>query len=118
MLKLKGPAFISGYQSHLYDAVLKNWDCAKRRVITRGRTFAIECLWRNPIARDSARSIGLEYWELADDYRSRERVDRKVNRWKEKFSALDERERRAILFALLDAERESKRVSRRQHRHL
>lgn len=104
MLKLNGPAFISGYSSPLYEYALKRWTRTTREVVTRGGTKAIECLWCNPIAAASARQLSLEYWELGTDYRERERVDRKAKRWQAKYEQLDQSERLAILFALLDQE--------------
>jgi hypothetical protein len=106
MLTLAGPALISGYFSTLYADMLKDWHVTTRDVITRGRTLRTECLWLNPQAARATLPVTMEYSDLGDCWRERDRINRKVARWKANFAALPPRERRAILLALLDADRQ------------
>lgn len=105
MRGLAGPALISGYPSQLYAEMLKGWRVTTREVITRGRSMRTECLWANDRAARASASVTMEYSELGDCWRERDRISRKVARWRLSFEKLPARERRAILLALLDAAR-------------
>ncbi len=88
---------ISGYPSDLYDQALSGWRRITFTAATRGGP-ATEALWMNypepPALHD--------YRYLGGDYRERERIKRKVQRWEEKLAGLHELEQRAILSALAD----------------
>lgn len=103
VLKLRCPVMVSGYRCDLYMSQLAGWKLSTRMVITRGRTLAEECVWSNAEAAE-VHAIGMTYDQLGTDYRERERVSRLVKRWGADFSKRPARERRAILFALLNAE--------------
>jgi hypothetical protein len=45
-----------------------------------------------------------DYRHLGDDYRERERIKRKIARWKGKFAGMDRLERRAIIAAIEDSQ--------------
>lgn len=94
---------ISGYPSALYSRMLAGWMLHTRQVVTRGGSLRTECLWVNSPAGQAGTS--LLYGQLGSDYRMRERVARKVQRWSAKFAALPPVERRAILLAMLKIER-------------
>lgn len=95
---------VSGYPSALYSEYLADWHLDTRQVITRGGTMRTECLWTNAAGRQAS-SMSMVYSEFGSDFRTRERVSRKVKRWGAKFEQLPAAERRAILLHLLNAER-------------
>ncbi len=104
--RLSGPTVISGYDSRAYRKYLDGWSVDTRQVITRGRTLATECVWRNaPAKLLASSSVAMEYSQLAGNFRDRQRVDRLCKRWVADFQRKPTQERRAILLALLDAER-------------
>lgn len=92
----RGPVMISSYYSRLYDRALADWEVSTRDVLTRGGTLRTECLWTNRAAR-AAPPVSMQYSEFGVHWRERERVGRKVKRWRRNFSRCDDRERRAIL---------------------
>jgi hypothetical protein len=59
----------------------------------------------------------MEYRDIGEDWRERDRVGKKVKRWVANYLAMPVRERRAILLSLLDAENNrlepGKKVSRK-----
>lgn len=97
---------ISGYPSQLYDDFLDDWQKLTCRSMTRGG-LRTECLWLNFLEEPSPR-VSMEYFELGGNFRERERVSRKVKRWREHFERLDDVERRALLLALLESEQRRK----------
>jgi len=87
---------ISGYQSALYDRMLKGWRRETYGVQTRGGP-AVEVLWMNypaPIELHDDRWIGR-------DWRGRLDFHRLVQRWTRRFEALDPIKRAAVLAALV-----------------
>lgn len=87
---------ISGYWSELYTNRLQDWHVTSFDARTRGGTWATEFLWMNyepPIELHDYRYLG-------DDYRERERIKRKKNRWSKKWRKMPVLERQAILAAL------------------
>lgn len=100
---------ISGYPSQMYDDYLAEWYRFETQAITRGGTMRTEVLWTNYDPGTVSPMLAIEYSGLGDDFRQRERVSRKINRWQSKLQALPDQERRALLLALLDAERDKKR---------
>ncbi len=104
--RLPCPVMVSGYMSDLYCRYLADWRLDTRVVVTRGGSLRTECLWTNaPAAQASA--VAMHYRELGPDFRSRERVARKVKRWAANFGRLPAAERRAIILALLNEERDA-----------
>jgi len=95
------PCFVilSGYPSSLYAEVLQHrhgWRVIEYNTTTR-RGSRLECAWFNfePVARHDCRYVG-------DNYRERERIKRKRDRWRAKFAAMDQAEREVVLGALLE----------------
>ena len=89
---------ISGYYSDLYMQWLHKWNVANFTVRTREGGLGIEYLWMNyeqPTELHDYRYIG-------KDFRERERIKRKINRWKTKLDALPLLEKKAILSALVE----------------
>ena len=86
---------LSGYRSPLYDDVLSRFTRIDYQAQTR-RGPVIESLWMNfkpPVALH-------DYRHLGDDYRERERINRKKARWAAKIAKMDRQERLAIMDVL------------------
>lgn len=87
---------ISGYRSDLYTTRLGHWRTATFDVTTRSGRRATECVWMNfpvPTKLHDPRYVG-------EDYRARERIKRKTQRWVERVRNLEPVERHALLSAL------------------
>lgn len=93
---VRGMVMISGYPSELYERALSDWRRVEFQAMTR-RGLATEVLWMNypepKILHDPS--------YLGDDFRERERIKRKAQRWARKFEELEPRERCAVLSAVL-----------------
>ncbi len=90
---------ISGYFSDLYMDVLAGWNYRTFDVMTRGGTLAKEYLWYNyptPTALHDYRYVG-------DNYREREAIKLKVQRWVNGLQRLPTLERLAIVDGLYQA---------------
>jgi DNA adenine methylase len=90
---------ISGYYSTLYADALRSWNTASFQAITRGGTIATEWLWYNyptPVALHDYRYLG-------EDFRERERIKRKKQRWVNRLRTMPILERRALLAAISEA---------------
>lgn len=91
---------ISGYHSKIYAARLKHWHLTTFGSMTR-RGMALEHLWCNfepPIVLH-------DYQFLGEDFRERERIKKKVNRWTNKLTTMPKLERQAILAAITSLEK-------------
>ena len=94
---------VSGYHSELYAQALDGWHTVTFQAMTRSGKPATEWLWMNyppPVALH-------EYSFLGSDYRERERIKRKKQRWINKLSTMPVLERRVLLAALREAWRPS-----------
>lgn len=92
ILTLPCPVAVSGYASELYDDALADWRRITFTGVTRGGP-ATEVLWMNyptPAALHDYRYLGA-------DYRERERIKRKAQRWAAGLARLPALERQAIL---------------------
>lgn len=89
---------ISGYRCEVYDmyARTSGWHRTDYQAMTR-RGVVTESLWTN---FDPAMVDLHDHRYLGNDYRERERVQRKVKRWVNKLKALPRHERNAIMAAL------------------
>jgi len=84
---------ISGYWSELYAHRLAAWHATSYQAMTRGGTPRQEWLWCN-----FPRPLKLhDYTYTGANFRQRERIKRKINRWVNRLAKLPETERRAIL---------------------
>lgn len=84
---------ISGYYSDLYARELAGWNTISFQTTTRGSTLATEHVWMNypePTALHDYRYLG-------EDYRERERINKKKTRWLNRLKSLDSLERQALL---------------------
>lgn len=93
---------VSGYYSDLYFLELRHWRVITFTAMTR-RGPAVEYLWMNypePALLHDYRYVG-------DDYREREKIARRIKRWRNRLSLMPAIERRALLSALVDSDRSS-----------
>lgn len=102
ILELPCMAMISGYKSELYAKILsgRRWRVVKIPTMTRGGK-RIEHLWCNfpePDVLHDPRWAGR-------DFRERERIKKKQQRWTAKFNEMHPRERQAIAAALVNVDR-------------
>ncbi|WP_147276264.1 DNA methylase [Sphingomonas aracearum] len=97
MAELPCAVMISGYPSELYDQLLPGWHKTEFDV---GSQVGLreEAVWHNfkpsPVLHD--------YSHFGDDFRERERLKRKAERWRRRLEALPEGERRALMSAMND----------------
>jgi hypothetical protein len=97
--RLPCPVMISGYWSELYADTLAGWRTYTYTAQTRAGTQAEEWLWMNypePTALHDYRYLG-------DNFRERERIKRKKERWVKRLRKMDVLERRAVLWAIREA---------------
>lgn len=96
LLKLPCNIMISGYQSKLYNNYLQNWHSVEFQVKIRSGKIATEVVWMNyekPVELHDYRYIG-------NDYRDRERIKRKTQRWVNNFNLMPKLEKAAILSSI------------------
>lgn len=96
LIQVDCKVMISGYWSELYDRYLSGWNVKTFEAITRGGSMATEYLWLNyddPVELHDYRYLG-------EDFRQRERIKRKKDRWVKRLENMDILERRAILAAI------------------
>jgi DNA adenine methylase len=94
--KLRCQVMISGYWTELYAEKLATWNSTNFQAVTRSGRMATEWLWFNfpaPIALHDYRYLG-------NDFRERERIKRKIQRWTRRLKIMPVLERRALLAAL------------------
>lgn len=91
---------ISGYWSKLYEAYLGRppWHRTSYQAMTRGGRMATESLWFN----FPKPAILHDYRYLGDNFRQRERIQRKINRWTAALGRMPALERNALLAAMIE----------------
>jgi len=100
LLELSSPfcqIMISGYWTELYAGTLKGWHTQTFETMTRGG-MATEWVWMNyptPTRLHDYRYIGR-------DFRERERIKRKQNRWIKNLKHMPEIERRAMIERIVE----------------
>jgi DNA adenine methylase len=89
---------LSGYRCEMYDAALARWHREDYDVWLRSHVTVTESLWCNfqPGAELH------DYQHIGGNFRERERIKKKRNRWRAKFAALPEAERMAMIEVLLE----------------
>ncbi len=90
---------ISGYRSDLYMDTLAEWNTKTFQAMTRAGRTATEYVWFNypePVALH-------DYSFLGKDYRERERIKRKKQRWVSRLQSMPKLERHALLCAIDEA---------------
>ena len=91
---------VSGYDSPLYREMLDRWRLVTFQAMTRGGKQATEHLWCNFPAPTALH----DYRFLGKDYRERERIKRRVERWKARLLAMRAAERLAMIGAIATLE--------------
>jgi site-specific DNA-adenine methylase len=89
---------ISGYYSELYDQFLKNWRVVFIDTVDRRGKKRIESLWMNfrePFQFHDTRFLG-------KNFRERERIKKKKNRWIKRLKSMNRLDRGSILDAIDD----------------
>lgn len=94
---LDAMVLVSGYPSDLYDHQLFSWSTREIQVMTRGGVRT-EKLWFN-----YSPALAGTYWasHAGRNFTDRQRIKRKVERWRTKFAGIGPDERVAILAGLL-----------------
>jgi len=93
------PVALSGYESDLYNDELSEWRLYQFQAVTRGGSVATESLWMNY----PAPAMLHDYQYLGENYRERERIKRRKDRWVKRLHRLDDHERQAILWAIQES---------------
>ena|SRR5882724_2186639 len=97
LLHLNCMVMVSGYRNALYGGLLRDWRRVEFTASTRGHTLATEVVWMNfPPPRELH-----DYRFLGQTFREREVIRRRIQRWKKRFSKMNELESFAM-FAALD----------------
>lgn len=93
--RLNCPVILSGYFSKLYSETLRTWRVVTYTGQTRGgpRTEYLWCNFPEPLELHDYRYLGR-------NFRERERIKRKIQRWQKKLSAMPSQERHALMAAL------------------
>lgn len=89
---------VSGYDSPLYRRILHDWRVASFPAQTRSGRTAMEFVWLNfpePVALHDYRYLG-------DNFREREKINRRKKRWKARLAKMSSLERLATLAALTE----------------
>jgi 16S rRNA G966 N2-methylase RsmD len=88
---------LSGYASHLYGVLLPRWRRVDYLTATHGgaRTESLWCSFAEPDALHDWRFLGR-------NFRERERIKRKLGRWRARLAAMPVLERRLIAAALAE----------------
>lgn len=87
---------ISGYWSELYADHLNKWRHLSFETRIRSGQTATEILWMNYSRPDKLH----DYNYLGDSFRERERIRRRIERWKNRLETLPAIERNALIHAL------------------
>jgi DNA adenine methylase len=95
--RLRCYVVISGYWSQLYMEKLKRWRWLTFTAMTRGGPQT-EWLWMNYPEPTELH----DYRYLGNDYRERERIKRKKERWKARLKTMPAQERYAVLAAIAE----------------
>jgi len=98
LVRLPCMVMVSGYESELYCRRLSMWRVVRYRAMTRGGRAREELLWCNYPEPEELH----DYRYLGRDFRERERIRRKLARWRAVLSKLPVLERRALVSTFLE----------------
>jgi hypothetical protein len=90
---------VSGYWTALYAEALRDWHVTSFQAMTRAGRMATEYLWCNYPAPTALH----DYRYLGEDFRERERIKRKKQRWVNRLQTMPMLERQALLGAIAEA---------------
>ncbi len=96
LVALPCKVMISGYWSELYETHLNDWRYMAFVTRTRSGEQATESLWMNYPEPEKLH----DYRFLGGTFRERERIRRRIDRWRERLEAMPPQERNALLYAL------------------
>lgn len=99
LLKLPCMVMLSGYKSDLYTQALP-WRVVTFQAMTRSGKQHTEYLWCNfpePTKLHDYRYIG-------SNYRERERIKRKITRWKNRLASMPAQERACLMAAIVETQ--------------
>ena len=91
---------LSGYWTARYAEALNSWNSIQFETTTRSGSIATEWLWFNfpePVALHDYRYLGV-------NFRERERIKRKKDRWVNRLQTMPTLERQALLAAMQEAQ--------------
>jgi DNA adenine methylase len=97
--RLPCSVMLSGYWTRTYGDALKDWHSITFQAVNRAGQCTTEVLWSNfpePVALHDYRYLG-------KNFRERERIKRKTNRWVTRLRSMPILERRALLHAITEA---------------
>jgi DNA adenine methylase len=94
--KLNCMVIISGYKSELYEKELSGWNVKSFQAQTHSGKAATEYVWFNY----AEPTILHDFRYLGDNFRERERIRKKADRWVNRFKSLPVQERQAIISKL------------------
>jgi DNA adenine methylase len=87
---------LSGYYSVLYAVELRTWNCISFHTTNRAGDRTTEYVWFN-----YPKPVELhDYQYLGKNFRERERIKRKMKRWKDRLGRMPELEKQALLWAM------------------
>jgi hypothetical protein len=98
---------LSGYWSEMYSDALQGWRTDTFTTRTRGGSLAEEWIWMNfpePLELHDYRYLG-------EDFRERERIKRKVARWKNRLINMNALEKHAIMAAIAELKNPAAAIS-------
>lgn len=96
LLAIPATVMVSGYESTLYKTMLASWRTTTYQTVNRRGRVVTEWLWMNYPAPVELH----DYAFLGTDYRERERIRKRVRRWRSRLEALPPLERGALLQAM------------------
>lgn len=103
---------VSGYASAMYSRLLKSWRTSKFLTTKRNHERSEECLWMNypePVALHDYRYLGA-------NFRERERIKRKKNRWACPLAKMPILERRLLVATLAETDAARSIIGHRRKR--
>jgi hypothetical protein len=94
---------LSGYPSLLYDKLLPDWNTIELQVMNQGGVRT-EKLWFNFV-------VNRVHWAgfAGKDFTDRQRIKRKAETWRRRYSAMPYAERLAIMAGLMEVESQEMR---------
>ncbi len=96
LVQLPCMVMISGYWSELYAERLSGWRTMTFQTRTRSGKVATEWVWMNYPEPAELH----DYCFLGEDFRERERIQRRIVRWRSRLESLPPLERKALITAL------------------
>lgn len=99
LLSVRAACMLSGYRNALYDDVLRDWRRIDFQAMTRGGVRT-ESVWLN--YEPPAVPFDLSY--VGQNYRERERIKRKRDRWHARLERMEPAERAVVMEALRELE--------------